>query len=342
MKRGRELRLHLGARVPDQNLLAVQQQHLIAGAVCLQPLDQRRDAHALRPKPLVVKLHQRFLLDEQIPPPRARLELLYRAHQCEVFPQKSGGLHHVAGDQRIADKNLSGSLGVNVAKVHSPPIADRQAIQRDPLLGHDTTAPPLPGGLIVMSLEHTGVHTQQPVGLNGAALTRIHLRGLDDLARYQPGWRLFVLARAREHDDLAVTGGVELFALIALCDITQEPGEKRLMHRLVGLLLRELGRHAKTELPAGHDQLTVYLAPLSHTHIGEVLALAELAQLVLTQRLPLRLVVAPQREPRQKIRARMLKARVRLIGLGLFVGGSLAGILNRHGRDNHQHLGQTT
>ncbi|GIR69253.1 MAG: hypothetical protein CM15mP74_05040 [Halieaceae bacterium] len=38
----------------------------------------------------------------------------------------------------------------------------------------------------------------------------------------------------------------------------------------------------------------------------------------------------------------MLKARVRLIGLGLFVGGSLAGILNRHGRDNHQHLGQAT
>ena len=86
MKRGRELRLHLGPRVPDQNLLAVQQQHLVAGTVCLQPLDQRRDAHALRSKPLVVKLHQRFLLNEQIPPPRTRLELLYRTHQCEVFP----------------------------------------------------------------------------------------------------------------------------------------------------------------------------------------------------------------------------------------------------------------
>ena len=49
------------------------------------------------------------------------------------------------------------------------------------------------------------------------------------------------------------------------------------MHRLVGLRLWELGRHAKTQLPAGHDQLTVYLAPLAHTHIGKVLALAELA-----------------------------------------------------------------
>ena len=30
-----------------------------------------------------------------------------------------------------------------------------------------------------------------------------------------------------------------------------------------------------------------------------------------------------------------------LVGLSLFIGGSLAWILNRHSTDNHQHLGQT-
>ena len=73
------------------------------------------------------------------------------------------------------------------------------------------------------------------------------------------------------------------------------------MNRLVGLFLRQLRRHAEAQLSAGHDQLAVYLTPLAHAHIGEVLALTQLAQLVLAERLALRLVVAPQGQPRQKI-----------------------------------------
>ena len=37
----------------------------------------------------------------------------------------------------------------------------------------------------------------------------------------------------------------------------------------------------------------------------------------------------------------MLEPGMGLIGLRLFIGGSLAWILNRHSADNHQHLGQT-
>ena len=37
----------------------------------------------------------------------------------------------------------------------------------------------------------------------------------------------------------------------------------------------------------------------------------------------------------------MLKPSMGLIGLRLFIGGSLAWILNRHSTDNHQHFGQT-
>ena len=38
----------------------------------------------------------------------------------------------------------------------------------------------------------------------------------------------------------------------------------------------------------------------------------------------------------------MLKPGMGLVSLRLFIGGSLAWILNRHRADNHQHLGQTT
>ncbi len=49
------------------------------------------------------------------------------------------------------------------------------------------------------------------------------------------------------------------------------------MNRFVGLLFGELRRHAKAQLPAGDNQLTMDLAPLAHAHVGQVLALAELA-----------------------------------------------------------------
>ena len=189
--------------------------------------------------------------------------------------------------------------------------------------------------------EHPRIHAQQPVGLNGAALARIDLSGFNDLAGHQPRRRLFVLARTREHHNLAVAGGIELLALVALGDIAQQPGQQCLMDGLVGLLLRQLRTHLKAQLSAGDDQLTMDLAPLAHAHIGKVLALTELAQLVLAECLALLLVITPQRDPRQKVRARMLKPSMGLIGLRLFIGGSLAWILNRHSTDNHQHLGQT-
>ena len=114
------------------------------------------------------------------------------------------------------------------------------------------------------------------------------------------------------------------------------------MDRLVSLLCRELRAHLKAQLPASDDQLAMNLAPLAHAHVGQVLALAELAQLVLAQHLALLLVVAPQRDPRQKIRARMLEPGVGLIGLGLFIGRSLSRVLNRHRADNYQHLGKAS
>ena len=49
------------------------------------------------------------------------------------------------------------------------------------------------------------------------------------------------------------------------------------MNRFIGLLFGELRRHPKAQLPTGDDQLTMNLAPLAHAHVGQVLALTELA-----------------------------------------------------------------
>ncbi len=112
------------------------------------------------------------------------------------------------------------------------------------------------------------------------------------------------------------------------------------MDGLVGFLFGKLWPYTKTQLPAGDHQLPMDLAPLTHAHVRKILALAELAELILTQRLTLRLVVTPQRNPRQKVRARMLEPRMSLIRLGLFVCGPLTWVLNRHGTDDHQDFGQ--
>ena len=113
------------------------------------------------------------------------------------------------------------------------------------------------------------------------------------------------------------------------------------MDGLVGFLLWQLRTHLKAQLPAGDDQLAMDLTPFAHAHISKVLSLTELAQLVLAEGLALLLVVTPQRDPRQKVRAWMLEPGMGLIGLSLLFGGSLPRVLNRHGADNHQHLGQT-
>ena len=182
--------------------------------------------------------------------------------------------------------------------MHLAAVADGEPEERDALLGHHAAAAALPSRLVVTPFEHPRIHTQQPVGLNGPTLARIHLRGLNNLAGYEPRRRLFVLARTREYDNLAVAGGIELLALIALGDIAQQPGQQCLMDGLVGLLLWELWAHLKTQLSAGDDQLAMDLAPLPHAHIGKVLALTELAQLVLAECLALLFVITPQGDPR--------------------------------------------
>ena len=66
MQGRRELGLDLGAGVAHQNLLALQQQHLVSGTICLEPSNERGHAHAVLTQTLIVKLHQRLFFDKQI------------------------------------------------------------------------------------------------------------------------------------------------------------------------------------------------------------------------------------------------------------------------------------
>ena len=58
----------------------------------------------------------------------------------------------------------------------------------------------------------------------------------------------------------------------------------------------------------------VNLSPLPNAEIGQELALAELTQLILTQRLPLLFNVLPQIYPRDEVRFGVIEPRVLLIG----------------------------
>ena len=66
-----------------------------------------------------------------------------------------------------------------------------------------------------------------------------------------------------------------------------------------GCAVRDVWRQQDNGTVTG--QLAMDLAPLAQAHVGQILALAEFAQLILAEGLALLLVVAPQRDPRQKV-----------------------------------------
>ena len=123
--------------------------------------------------------------------------------------------------------------------------------------------------------------------------------------------------------------------LVPLGHVRQQAAEQGSVHHLIG---SRLPARPQARLAAGKGQLEVYVAPLPHTQVGEKLALAELAQLVLAQCLALFLVVIPERCPGQEVRALMPKATVFLIGGLLLVHRALPRVLDAQRTGNNQHL----
>ena len=114
-------------------------------------------------------------------------------------------------------------------------------------------------------------------------------RGLDDLGRDQPVGRpalarLFALvgaeqSRAGKNHHLAVARGLIDIALLLARHTRKQAGEHRAVDRVI-----PSGFSVEAEafyLVQGLADLRVDIAPFAHPHVGEVVRLAEFAQLVL-------------------------------------------------------------
>ena len=124
---------------------------------------------------------------------------------------------------------------------------------------------------------------------------------------------------AGKYLQLAIATAQVVPALLMLGDIAEQSAEQGRMDALVVFLLRQRGAGCQPLLAAGDAELGVDIAPLAQAQERQEFALAQLAQLVLAQRLALLLVIAPEIEPGHEVRARMAKAGVHLVRLLLLV-----------------------
>ena len=120
-------------------------------------------------------------------------------------------------------------------------------------------------------------------------------------------------------------------------DVAKQSGQQR----AVDLLM--CGRlFADVPIQLGHQlgKLRMHVAPLAHAPHRKKIFLAGGGQLAIGQFVTRFLEKSPQLEEAAEIRLLVLEACVRLIGRRLPFQRSVARVLHRQGRRDHQHLGQ--
>ncbi len=97
---------------------------------------------------------------------------------------------------------------------------------------------------------------------------------------------------------------------------------------------------AQFELTGDQGELAMGIAPFTQTQVVEEILPAPATQRIGAQLLALLLETAPEVDQRSEVRIGVLPLRVRLIGLLLAIGRTLAHVLHRERAGDDQHLGQ--
>jgi hypothetical protein len=116
--------------------------------------------------PLVVEVVERLVVDQDVPAPRAMLQLLDLGEEFAVVGEELVVRAPVALDQRVADEQLAGRLRVDPAVVHLALGDDRDAVERDLLEGHHGRLVLLPVRFAVRPLEEVAGEGLDPLRLD--------------------------------------------------------------------------------------------------------------------------------------------------------------------------------
>jgi hypothetical protein len=121
----------------------------------------------LLPHPGVVEVEQRVLVDHDVPPPGAVLELLGLLEERPVAGEEAVVGLPLAVHEGVPDEELPGGLRVHRAVADQPVRDEGHAVEGDPLVGHHRGPLAGPVRLRVAPLDQVGAEPLGPLGLDG-------------------------------------------------------------------------------------------------------------------------------------------------------------------------------
>ena len=250
-----------------------------------------------------------------------------------------------ARHQRFANEDLARRGAVDRAERDTPARHQRQPVQLDPFAGHHFAAALVPVRLEVLAGDPLAGNRLDPLGLDTGRHPRVQALRLDQLRGEHPARRLLREARARVQHERESAGPLVALALgIPGTDVRQQPGQQRLMDRLVAPRVdgcRQRGRPLPAELGELARELPVDVAPLGEAQERHELRTAGVDALAVRQPLPVESgEELPQRDQRQEVGALVAEPQMRLVGRLLLLEGPVARVRHRQRRGDDQHLGK--
>ena len=287
----------------------------------------------------VVERDQRLLVDGEVAPPRPRLQLLDVLQEGPVGVEEGVAGVPVALDERVADEQVAGGLGVDAAVVDAAVDHDRHAVQRHPLDARrrrracaTSAAPnmsvltrcPASGSIHSGWIFATVRANSRDVSTSSAAITQ---RGFF-LASGEPGKIMKWAPRAPRYSRVSPSRR----------PIWESRPDSTAMWILSGDGVGVVRGEAR--VAGGLAQLRVQVLPFADAQEVQELGAQLLAEPAAGQGFPALGDVPPQVEVGEEVRAVGGEAGVLLVGGLALLDGPLARVLHRQRGRDHQHLAQ--
>ena len=176
---------HLAGRVVGEHLGVEGEQVGLLLPRALPPLVEVLPADDVGADAGVVEVEEGLLVDDDVAAAGPVLELLGLLEEAGVLGEEPVPGVPLPLDEGVPDEELAGQRRVDPAVLHEPVGDQRDAVQRDPLVGHHRRALARPVRLGVGPLDQVGAEALGPLGLDGGVLPGPQARGLDQLGAHQ-------------------------------------------------------------------------------------------------------------------------------------------------------------
>ena len=176
---------------------------------------------------------EELVLVEEFGMTRAFGALAESGQQLQVLAHLWRRPREVAVDESAADEHFACDLRIDAAVVAAPGGHDDESVKRD-LFGRPHESGPLVplGRMIAVLADRTGDRFE-PTDVDDCGVAREETRGVDKLARHEPGAVEVLLGRfcqnrARMNREAeAVGAAVVAFFLVVFADASEQPRQKR-------------------------------------------------------------------------------------------------------------------